>query len=179
MTTATITLPPVTPAFQQAVRELAMQVGWRNVAKRIAYGPVRNQPQTPELRALREQERREAEMYLAEDNPVLNYCGYRKVKVLRKPHSLYGALTERPRPTQIEQVTVTERLAIMLRDRGRPVNRDRRGQWWADVEDEVWGSDDWGTECFGDRWGQHPYTFDNALNLLRQADEARRCMKGR
>jgi hypothetical protein len=40
MTSATITLPPVTPAFRDAVRELAMQVGWRNVAKRIAYGPV-------------------------------------------------------------------------------------------------------------------------------------------
>ena len=40
MTTATITLPPVTPAFRDAVRELAYQVGWRNAAKAIAYGPV-------------------------------------------------------------------------------------------------------------------------------------------
>jgi hypothetical protein len=47
MTSATITLPPVTPAFQQAVRELAMQVGWRNVAKRIAYGPTQNEPVAP------------------------------------------------------------------------------------------------------------------------------------
>jgi hypothetical protein len=39
----TITLPPVTPAFRDAVRELAMQVGWRNVAKRIAYGPVKSE----------------------------------------------------------------------------------------------------------------------------------------
>jgi hypothetical protein len=36
----TTTLPPVTPAFRDAVRELAMQIGWRNVAKRIAYGPT-------------------------------------------------------------------------------------------------------------------------------------------
>jgi hypothetical protein len=39
----TITLPPVTPAFRDAVRELAMQVGWRNVSKRIAYGPVKSE----------------------------------------------------------------------------------------------------------------------------------------
>jgi hypothetical protein len=36
----TTTLPPVTAAFRDAVRELAMQIGWRNVAKSIAYGPV-------------------------------------------------------------------------------------------------------------------------------------------
>ena len=46
MTTA-LRLPPVTPAFQAAVRELAMQVGWRNVAKRIAYGPTQNEPVAP------------------------------------------------------------------------------------------------------------------------------------
>lgn len=39
----TLTLPPVTPAFARAVRELAHQVGWRNVARRIAYGPVKDE----------------------------------------------------------------------------------------------------------------------------------------
>ena len=47
MTSATITLPPVTPAFQQAVRELAMQVGYRNACKRIIYGPTQNEPVAP------------------------------------------------------------------------------------------------------------------------------------
>jgi len=43
MTSATITLPPVTPAFRDAVRELAMQIGWRNTCKAIAYGPVKSE----------------------------------------------------------------------------------------------------------------------------------------
>ena len=47
MTSATISLPPVTPAFQQAVRELAMQVGYRNACKRIIYGPTQNEPVAP------------------------------------------------------------------------------------------------------------------------------------
>ena len=187
MTSATITLPPVTPAFRDAVRELAMQIGWRNVAKSIAYGPVRgngngHKPQTgedQEARILGVQERKEAEMYLAFDNPVLNWCGYRKVWRFRRPRQNYGALPERPRPTPVEQVTVSEHLSNILANRGIKVNKDKSGQWWADVEDEAWGADDWLTECFGDRYGQHPYTFDNALNLLRQADEARRCLKGR
>ena len=102
-----------------------------------------------------------------------------KVWRFRKPRQNYGALPERPRPTQIEQVTVSEHLSNILANRGVKVNKDRSGRWWADVEDEAWGADDWLTECFGERYGQHPYTFDNALNLLRQADEARRCLKGR
>ena len=40
MTTATVTLPPVTPSFQAAVRALGCQLGWKNVAKMIAYGPT-------------------------------------------------------------------------------------------------------------------------------------------
>jgi hypothetical protein len=47
MTTATVSLPPVTPAFARAVRELAMQIGWRNVAKSIAYGPTQNETVAP------------------------------------------------------------------------------------------------------------------------------------
>ena len=38
MTTESVILPPVTPAFADAVYRLAMQVGWRNCAKRIAFG---------------------------------------------------------------------------------------------------------------------------------------------
>jgi len=68
----------------------------------------------------------------------------------------------------------------MLKGRGVQVNHERRtGKWWADVEDEVWGADEWLTECFGERYGEHPYTFDNALNLLRLADMGRRDLKGR
>jgi len=37
---ATITLPPVTPAFRDAVRTLGCQLGWKRVARMIAYGPV-------------------------------------------------------------------------------------------------------------------------------------------
>jgi len=187
------TLPPVTPAFRDAVRQLAREVGWRNTAKAIAYGPVaetvaasknghkgngHESDEDREARMLAAQERKEAEMYLAFDNPVLNWCGYRKVWRFRRPRQNYGALPERPRPTPVEQVTVSEHLSNILANRGVKVNKDKSGRWWADVEDEAWGADDWLTECFGERYGQHPYTFDNALGLLRQADEARRCLKG-
>lgn len=40
MTTQALTLPPVTPEFQRIVCALGCQLGWRNVAKAIAYGPV-------------------------------------------------------------------------------------------------------------------------------------------
>jgi hypothetical protein len=47
MTTAT--LPPVTPAFRDAVRALAQEIGYRNVCKRIIYGSVLD-VQTPRNR---------------------------------------------------------------------------------------------------------------------------------
>ncbi len=40
MTTATLTLPPVTPEFQRIVRTLGCEIGWKNVARRIAFGPT-------------------------------------------------------------------------------------------------------------------------------------------
>jgi hypothetical protein len=40
----TCTLPPVTPAFQAAVRALAMEVGYRNACKAIIYGPTQSAP---------------------------------------------------------------------------------------------------------------------------------------
>ena len=178
MTTQALTLPPVTPEFQRIVRALGCELGWKRVARMIAYGPTTQQRRTERAEAVNL--KREAEAYLAFENPVLNWCGYRKVSRFRKPSQQYGALAERPRPTQVEQVTVTERLADILANRGIKVNHERRtGKWWADVEDEVWGADDWMTECFGPRYGEHPYTFDNALNLLRLADMARRDLKGR
>ncbi|NGX53990.1 MAG: 23S rRNA (uridine(2479)-2'-O)-methyltransferase [Chlamydiae bacterium] len=72
--------------------------------------------------------------------------------------------------------TTTDETLSWLKERGVKVAQDRRtGTWWADVEDEVWGADDWITECFGARAGQPGYTADDALSLLRKADEARRC----
>jgi hypothetical protein len=40
MTTATLSLPPVTPDFQRIVRALGCELGWKNVAKMIAFGPT-------------------------------------------------------------------------------------------------------------------------------------------
>ena len=177
MTTQTLTLPPISQSLQDTIRAYGLANGWKNAARELAYGPVRGGTKLEQVeRDYRKVERREAELYLAEDNPVLAYCGYRQVWRFRRPRSNYGALPERPRPTPVEQVTVTERLAGQLKERGVKVAQDRRtGTWWADVEDEVWGADDWITECFGARAGQPGYTADDALSLLRKADEARRC----
>jgi hypothetical protein len=176
----------VTPDFQRAFRALGCAIGWKNAARRVAYGPTvervikRIEKRERSLDAQdRQIAREEAEAYLATDNPVLAYCDYRKVWRFRRPRAQYGALPERPRPTPIEQVTVTGRLAVSLKERGVQVNRDKSGRHWADVEDEVWGADCWLTECFGERYGQGRYTFDNALTLLREADSARRFLKGK
>src|SRR3990170_3842954 len=123
MVSQAVTLPPVSAGFQQAVRELGRQIGWRNVGKLIAFGPVRGQHKvpTPEETAEREyaaQERNEAMLYLSHDNPVLDYCNYRQVSRWRVPTGNVNGRRERARARMIEQVTVLPHLAEQLRARG-------------------------------------------------------------
>ena len=183
MGAATIALPTVTPALRVAVRQLGREIGWRNVAKLIAFGGPGAKPEPTaeerELAALHVQERKEDELYLRQDNPVLEWCDYRQVSRYRVPLGPSGK-RERARPRMVEQVTVGERLAGQLRERGVKVEQERRNgrRYWADVEDEVWGADCWMTEAFGEMYGQPGYEFDNALDLLRKAAEARRFLKG-
>src|SRR3972149_6742006 len=40
MTSQTIALPAISVQFQSAIRELAREIGWKNVAKRLAFGPT-------------------------------------------------------------------------------------------------------------------------------------------
>lgn len=67
MTTETVTLPAVTPAFADAVYRLAMQVGWRNCAKRIAFGATKLDPQEEASKGYNE---RRAEVEVPEPPPM-------------------------------------------------------------------------------------------------------------
>lgn len=40
MTTATATLPPISPSLQTAIRAYGLANGWKNAARALAYGPV-------------------------------------------------------------------------------------------------------------------------------------------
>ncbi|MFQ5878773.1 MAG: hypothetical protein ACE5IZ_01160 [Dehalococcoidia bacterium] len=183
MTNTVVTLPPISPQLQTAIRQLGLRIGWKNVARRLAFGPTtetakRERTEREQERRLYAQERQEALLYLAHDNPVLDFCGYRKVSRYRVPTGNGYGPRERPRPRMVEQVTVTPRLYEQLKERGVKVEHNRRTDtYWADVEDEVWGADDWFTLAFPDGDGGSKRDWNDALHLLRKADEARRFLR--
>lgn len=117
----------------------------------------------------------ELQIYLNSDNTSHMYASTRRVSRPRGRKGIQALGMGKPQMTQVDQVTVSDRVAMQLKERGLHVEFDkRRGVWWADFEDEVWGADDWMTQAFGERAGQQGYSFDDAGSLLKEAEAKKR-----
>lgn len=105
----TITLPPVTPAFRDAVHALGCQIGWRNVAKMIAYGPTVATVATPNSNGHKRNGTRKAYTLAYYDAKGLHFSTYERCKVkgewrtgwelaCEQAHELERTRFERPIP---------------------------------------------------------------------------------
>jgi len=170
--------PLMSDDFLRAWRRVTLALGYRTVGKAVASLAAKGKVATAKQAAYTlteadqeyitglESQLVEAEVFF-QDFPMLTNPPLRTV---HRFHARKGIYAKGTSWGQTEQITVSSTLADRLRERGRPVEYNKRtGIWWADVEDEAWGQDVNLEELFGQRAGEPGYSFDDVLPMYRKA----------
>jgi len=165
--------PYLSDDFLRAWRKVTLALGYRTVGKALAALSPKARPKAEQNEATAayleglDAELVEVETFFQEF-PRLTNPPIRTVSRMRKGKGIYTKSGMRT----VEQIIVDDTLAGRLKERGIAVEYNkRRGQWWADCEDEAWGRDVSLEELFGQRAGAPGYTFDDVLPMYRKAVE--------